>query len=272
VTHRIKSKCQKQLDTMTEERDHWKKKAQEHKRKIERLEMQFSNLNLGAINTDKQIEAVQIERDNAIEAFTELQGLMAEYKQRDKSKHITAHRHKVIDDMLTPFMQPIPDGTVRTKTALFYMDANRHKLHILGVDYIDIQMQFDDFEQRIPLLHAHNFLRSAGIPTIGDFSGNFLENWVDPYCQLTNAYFIQNFMSLKQLSGEDYQQYRIRWRDDLWEHIKHGESEKYTHTKDSFRIAFNAFVTRSLERIEKQNTNITTQFLTDTKNVSDKSQ
>lgn len=65
-----KSKCEKQLETMTEERNHWKRLAQEKADKVSQLERQLERNSIyahaftdGFKSIDKEIDRLQRERD-----------------------------------------------------------------------------------------------------------------------------------------------------------------------------------------------------------------
>jgi ferric-dicitrate binding protein FerR (iron transport regulator) len=74
-----KSKCERELEEMTKERDHWRKKAHEHaaenaelRRQIERMQIHAGALGAGMVgHYERAIERLQIDRDRYATAIAD---------------------------------------------------------------------------------------------------------------------------------------------------------------------------------------------------------
>jgi len=157
-----KSKCEKQLERMTQERDHWRSKAEERAGRITDLERQLERAQIYgrsfANGIDGEIDRLQRERDNAVNMGEKIiLGINALYR------NVVTRRNEINEEIKT-FTDSIESADNRAHTAM-----SRLLLAVAGETYnqaTDIQ------ERRItPLI---NHLATDHAPTLENI-GKMLE-------------------------------------------------------------------------------------------------
>ncbi len=247
-----KSKCEKQLEKMTTERDHWRGKTDEYKqqveemqrqldardnhlkdlqRKFERMGMFMERMNYGQIKGDEQIEQLQIERDDLKAQVIELE------------KRLNLVKPQILKD--SPHDVELHDN-VNLVTGAVYV-TNDPKLWTV-IKFNDPVVRYGDRKQLEADLTAKFRLLMMGAVTEADLRTNFYDKEIKPYApeitkrdfliELTKLFLLRGVLEGDELKDANLEVGKLLWEKVIADNGFPNPEESIYRTRDQFLNAW----------------------------------